>query len=67
VFDLSPREKLKLLEDLWDDLAANPDTIPSHPRHIQELERRKASLMSAPASGLSWEDAKRRIQSRHAR
>ena len=26
--DLSPAEKLQLVEDLWDDLAANPEGVP---------------------------------------
>ena len=30
VFDLSPSEKLQLVEDLWDDLATTPDAIPVH-------------------------------------
>ncbi len=28
VFDLSPSEKLQLVEDLWDDLAATPSDVP---------------------------------------
>ena len=32
VFDLSPNEKLQLVEDLWDDLAANPEEIPGRRR-----------------------------------
>ena len=28
VFDLSPAEKLQLVEDLWDDLAATPEAVP---------------------------------------
>ncbi len=28
VFDLSPAEKLQLVEDLWDDLAATPELVP---------------------------------------
>jgi len=27
IFDLSPPEKLQLVEDLWDDLAATPDEV----------------------------------------
>ena len=30
IFDLSPPEKLQLVEDLWDDLAASPSEIPVH-------------------------------------
>lgn len=67
VFDLSPAEKLQLVEDLWDELAANPDDVPVHDWQIQELERRKANLQANPATGLSWDDVKRRIRSRHGR
>ena len=28
IFDLSPSEKLQLVEDLWDDLAATPSEVP---------------------------------------
>jgi len=65
VFDLSPSEKLQLVEDLWDDLAAVPETIPVHDWHKEELARRKANLMQHPASGLTWEDVQRRVRSRY--
>jgi putative addiction module component (TIGR02574 family) len=65
VFDLSPAEKLQLVEDLWDDLAATPSDVPIHDWQVEELARRKANLMSHPATGLSWEEAKRRVRTRH--
>lgn len=67
VFDLSPSEKLQLVEDLWDDLAATPGEVPVHDWQKEELARRKANLMSNPASGLTWEEVKRRVPSRHGR
>lgn len=67
VFDLSPAEKLQLVEDLWDDLASNPDDVPVHAWQLQELERRKANLLGNPASGLDWQEVKTRIRSRHGR
>jgi putative addiction module component (TIGR02574 family) len=67
VFDLSPAEKLQLVEDLWDDLAATPEDVPVHDWQVRELERRKANLLNNPGSGLSWEEVKRRIRSRHGR
>ena len=67
VFDLSPAEKLQLVEDLWDDRASSPDTIPVHEWQKAELARRKANLSSNPASGLSWEDVKRRVRSHYGR
>jgi putative addiction module component (TIGR02574 family) len=67
VFDLSPAEKLQLVEDLWDDLAATPTAVPVHEWQKQELARRKANLENNPASGLAWEEVKRRVRSRHGR
>lgn len=66
VFDLSPAEKLQLVEDLWDDLAATPEAIPVQDWQRQELARRKANLARNPASGLTWEEVKRRARSRDA-
>jgi len=51
IFDLSPSEKLQLVEDLWDDLAAAPEAVPVHDWQKQELARRKANLLKNPASG----------------
>jgi putative addiction module component (TIGR02574 family) len=67
VFDLSPSEKLQLVEDLWDDLAATPESVPVHEWQKQELERRKLNLLKNPASGLPWEAVKRNVRARYAR
>jgi putative addiction module component (TIGR02574 family) len=65
VFDLSPAEKLQLVEDLWDDLAANPVAVPIHDWQKEELARRKANLMNNSASGASWDAVKQRLRSQH--
>ena len=67
IFDLSPSEKLQLVQDLWDDLAATPDAVPVHEWQKQELARRKANLQGHPASGLEWEEVKRTLRSRYGR
>jgi len=67
IFDLSPSEKLQLVEDLWDGLAATPEAVPVHDWQREELARRKANLLKNPASGLAWEEVKRRVRSRYGR
>ena len=42
IFDLSPPEKLQLVEDLWDDLAATPSEI------LCMNGRRRSSLDGKP-------------------
>lgn len=61
-----PSEKLQLVEDLWDDLAAAPDSVPVHDWQRRELARRKANLLKNPDSGLRWEDVKLRISAHRA-
>lgn len=65
IFDLSPSEKLILVEDLWDDLAATPEAVPVHDWQKVELERRKQNLQKHPASGLKWDEVLRRVRSRY--
>ncbi len=67
IFDLSPSEKLQLVEDLWDDLAANPEDVPVYDWQKKELSRRKTNFIQNPASGLSWEEVKRRLRNRYDR
>ena len=67
IFDLSPSEKLQLVEDLWDDLAGTPDAVPVHEWQKQELARRKANLANNPASGLCWEQVKQRVRRPYGR
>ena len=64
VFDLTPAEKLQLVEDLWDDLASTPEAVPIHDWQIAELDRRKANLIRNPGSALSWDEIQRRVRGR---
>lgn len=65
VFDMRPPEKLQLVEDLWDDLAATPEDVPVHEWQKMELARRKSNLLKNPAAVLSWAEVKRNVCSSH--
>jgi putative addiction module component (TIGR02574 family) len=67
VFDLSPSEKLQLVQDLWDDLASTSQDVPIHDWQKQELARRKANLTNNPSSGLSWDEVQRSVRSRYGK
>ena len=62
LFDLGVSEKLQLVEDLWDDIASNPEAAPVHDWQKEELARRKTNLMQNPDAGLSWEEIQRRVR-----
>jgi putative addiction module component (TIGR02574 family) len=65
IFELTLSEKLQLVEDLWDDIASNPEDVPVHDWQKEELARRKQNLLSNPSSALSWEEIQRRVRSRY--
>ena len=67
IFNLSPSEKLQLVEDLWDDLAAEPSGVPFHEWQAEKLNRRRENLLKNPASSLTWEDIKARVRGRYGR
>jgi putative addiction module component (TIGR02574 family) len=67
VFELRWSEKLQLVQDLWDDLAARAEDMPVPPEVLEGLERRKAAHIKNPAAAASWEDVKKRIRARHDR
>ena len=67
IFNLSPSEKLQLVEDLWDDLASNPDEVPVHDWQKEELARRKANLLENPGTALTWDEVQQRVRSQHGR
>jgi len=59
-------ERLQLVEDLWDSIAEDQHSLPDHPDVIAEIRARKARFEANPSSGISWEEAKRRIRSGRA-
>jgi putative addiction module component (TIGR02574 family) len=67
VFDLSPAEKLQLVEDLWDDFAKNPENIPLLDWQNEELDRRIEEVERNPDSLLTWEEAKASIRAKYGR
>jgi putative addiction module component (TIGR02574 family) len=67
VFELTPSDRLRLGEDLWDDLAATPDAVPLYGWQKAQLARRKANLRKNPASGLPWQKVQRRVRSQCGR
>ena len=63
LLNLSPAERLLLVQDLWDSL--DVDDIPLTDAQKTELDRRKAEYEANPGSGSTWEDVQRRIIERH--
>jgi putative addiction module component (TIGR02574 family) len=59
-------ERLELIEDLWNSIVEDQDSLPDHPAVIAELRTRKARFMANPCSGVPWSEARKRIRSGRA-
>lgn len=57
-------EKLRVVEELWDDIAASPEPFPLPPWHREEADRRAAELERDPSIALTREEVWRRVERR---
>jgi putative addiction module component (TIGR02574 family) len=60
---LSSEEKLILVGELWDQLAADPAAFPKRDDHVELLEARLAHFREHANDVLAWEEVKKRILS----
>jgi putative addiction module component (TIGR02574 family) len=58
LLQLPLEERLKLLEDLWDSIATQPEALPLSEAQRRELDRRWALYEQDPDRGIPWEQAK---------
>jgi putative addiction module component (TIGR02574 family) len=63
IFELGLSEKLQLLEDLWDNIATQPENIPVLDWQKEELHKRKILHLQDPSLASSWDSVKARIRS----
>jgi putative addiction module component (TIGR02574 family) len=58
---LSAADKLSLVSELWDDLAAHPEDVPVAPELIAELDRRMEAYRKDPTQVTTWDAVKERL------
>lgn len=54
---LSVAEKLRLLEQVWQSLCSQPDSIASPDWHADVLMERRQRLLDGSATSLPWNEA----------
>ena len=59
---LSPKDRLALLEEIWDSLT--PDDVPLTEPQRRELDQRLDDLEQDGQPGIPWEEVLRRIRER---
>lgn len=59
--EMDVSEKLRLLEDIWDDLCRSPDVVPSPKWHTDVLQKREEKIQAGEAKFIELEEAKRKV------
>lgn len=58
---LSVPDRILVVEEIWDTIADEHDSIPLTPAQRAELDRRLEDLEKFPEEGSSWDDVEARI------
>jgi putative addiction module component (TIGR02574 family) len=64
LLDLSPAERILLVEEIWDSIAATPESVPLTDAQRGELDARLAAQERDPRGGADWPTVKDRITKR---
>lgn len=62
LLELSVAERVLLVEDLWDSIAAVPESVPLTDKQRKELDSRLKSYHANPRAGASWDKVKGRLR-----
>ena len=61
VLKLSVAERIQLVEDVWDSIAAIPEAVPLTPGEKEVLDRRLNAYHKNPSEGSPWAEIKKKI------
>lgn len=62
ILRLDVEERLRIVQIIWDSIAATPATVPITPAERAEIDRRIAEDDADPEDVVSWQQAKELIQ-----
>ncbi|MDQ3816372.1 MAG: addiction module protein [Acidobacteriota bacterium] len=62
ILQMSVAERIQLVEDIWDSLAASPESIPVTDAQKAELDRRLQAHAQNPDEGIPWDELKEKVR-----
>ena len=62
ILQMSVAERIQLVEDIWDSIAASPESIPVTDAQREELDRRLQAYAENPGEGVSWDELKEKVR-----
>ncbi len=64
ILSLSVSERIRLTQEIWDSVAAVPDSVPLSQADCQELDRRLEAYHADPNAGSPWPEVRERLMRR---
>jgi putative addiction module component (TIGR02574 family) len=58
---LTVAERIQLVEDIWDSVAAFPESVPLTGPQKRELDQRMQEFRDDPDEGISWAELKKTL------
>ena len=65
ILSMSVKDRLRLVGEIWDSIAASPEEIPLTAVQRKELDRRKREHRRNPSAAKTWSEIKDRLEKRH--
>lgn len=62
ILEMSVAERIQLVEDIWDSIAAFPESLSLTETERRELDRRLEAYAKNPAEGISWDELKKKVR-----
>jgi len=62
ILELPVQERIRLVELIWESIAAIPEAVEVTPEVKAELEKRLKEFEANPEAGYSWEQVKSRLR-----
>lgn len=63
---LTRLDKLRLMEQFWEELSQDPTGVASPPWHADALTEAEAAIAEGKAEFMGWEEAKERLRCNQA-
>jgi hypothetical protein len=59
---MSIEEKLKTMEEIWDDLVSHAESVPSPEWHKEVLDNRERAVREGTEEAIDWSIAKKELK-----
>ena len=65
ILKLGVKERLELIEEIWDSIEAHPEAIPLTAAQRKEMDRRKRVHRRDPSKAKPWPEIHNRLEKRN--